>query len=639
MKQTSMRAILLVVTGLLTQTSVASPASQQQFESALKAINSSQFKEYQKLRQGLAGYPLTVYLDFERDINNVASMTPAQFERFAKSLENTPLLNRARHRYLMAKGQQRQWQSFLEVSPQVPNDTRLQCYYYRAQLQKGDPQLAWKGAGKLWLTGRSQVKACDVLFSEWKKSGVRTDQDVWNRLLLSLDSRQAGLARYLASQLSANKQALGQHLLAVYNNPKRIEKLTAKLSSDPWFEDIAALAIKRMARRNLETAFDWLDYYQGVGHLQRATAYNLSNHLLRIGLIRQNESVKDEIDQHLFASQQDNLVEIRLRWALAEQDWPAVGHWLGQLSETAKQSDRWQFWQARLYQRQGQQQAADAIFQQLAQNRGFYGFLAADKLHSPYALNAAPIDEDSSKQARIASLATTQRVHELLALGRYDQARSEWLYLLNTAIQASLPQFAIYAANQGWSNFAIEAAIKAKTWDAISVRFPIDHQSVFQEFAKMRNLDSEDLFAIARRESAYNNGATSHVGARGLMQLMPATAKSTAATIGYRYQGSRQLYEVKPNIRLGSAYYKQLLEQFDSNRILAASSYNAGPNKTRAWLRQSQGTLDYATFIETIPYRETREYVQAVLSYRAIYQMLMNRPGQLLSATEKARLY
>ncbi|MGL5389872.1 MAG: lytic transglycosylase domain-containing protein, partial [Shewanella sp.] len=173
-----------------------------------------------------------------------------------------------------------------------------------------------------------------------------------------------------------------------------------------------------------------------------------------------------------------------------------------------------------------------------------------------------------------------------------------------------------------------------KLWDDIPLRFPMAHQNGFERASKQHKVNIDEIRAISRRESAFYLYATSGVGARGLMQIMPATAKATAKKHGAKYTDPKDLYRPELNLTLGSAYYAQLLNEFNQNRILATAAYNAGPSRVRRWLAESNGQLDAMAFVESIPFTETREYVQAVLSYRLIYEAQRQKTGPLLNPAE-----
>jgi soluble lytic murein transglycosylase len=200
-------------------------------------------------------------------------------------------------------------------------------------------------------------------------------------------------------------------------------------------------------------------------------------------------------------------------------------------------------------------------------------------------------------------------------------------------------QYGLFALSNGWHAFSVESSIQGKLWNSLVLRFPEAANDEFLKASKKFSVDIDEIRAISRRESAFYLYATSGVGARGLMQLMPATAKQTAKKNKIPFNNVKDLYDPKVNIMLGSAYYSELLKQFDQNRVLATAAYNAGPGSVRRWLRQSNGSLDVMSFIETIPYTETREYVQAVLSYRMIFQQQKSLSEGMFSSKELSYLY
>jgi len=180
----------------------------------------------------------------------------------------------------------------------------------------------------------------------------------------------------------------------------------------------------------------------------------------------------------------------------------------------------------------------------------------------------------------------------------------------------------------------VQATIYGRMWEHLSLRFPLAFAETFKSFGQQRELSVTTMMALARQESALNPQAMSPVGARGLMQLMPATAKETAGKLNYKYAGSSSLFEPEVNIRLGSGYLKMMLERYDNNRIFAFSAYNAGPGRVTSWRKISDGKLDVFAFMETIPFGETRGYVQNVLMFEVYYDKLTNQPVQLLTTEE-----
>jgi soluble lytic murein transglycosylase len=174
--------------------------------------------------------------------------------------------------------------------------------------------------------------------------------------------------------------------------------------------------------------------------------------------------------------------------------------------------------------------------------------------------------------------------------------------------------------------------------DALDQRFPIPFQSIFEQYAAAQQVPKSELLAIARRESAFFPGAESPVGARGLMQIMPATGASVAISLRRPHQES-DLFDVGHNVLLGSAYYRQLLDRFSGNRVLALSAYNAGPHRAERWRNGAGAGIPVEVWIETIPYLETRNYVQAVLAYNVVFQYLLGDTQRLLTPLERQGSY
>lgn len=183
---------------------------------------------------------------------------------------------------------------------------------------------------------------------------------------------------------------------------------------------------------------------------------------------------------------------------------------------------------------------------------------------------------------------------------------------------------------QGWADLAIDAANHVKAWDIVDLRFPEAFAEDFANAAANNQVDSVELMAIARRESAFYPRAQSDVGARGLMQLMPGTAKQVAKHLGLPYRRMR-LFDPDYNVTLGSHYYQSLLERFDGHRPKALAGYNAGPHRVDRW---SQREIPIDQWIDSLPFRETREYVRAVLAYTVIYRARAGESGKLLTQKE-----
>jgi soluble lytic murein transglycosylase len=273
------------------------------------------------------------------------------------------------------------------------------------------------------------------------------------------------------------------------------------------------------------------------------------------------------------------------------------------------------------------------IYQQLAESRSFYGFLSADIQKTDYQFEDKPAPVDQQLISTLKNLPAFKKAKEFLLMEKMHRARTEWRYAMKGLSTEEFIAAAQIANQWGWSRKAIEAMAGAAYWDDLGIRFPVVHADIIHSSAEKNNIPSSLVFSIARQESAWEFDAKSRVGASGLMQLMPATAKETAKRARLAYKKS-QLFDPEYNIALGSHYITGLLEQYEDNRALAIASYNAGPHRVKQWLKKSNALLPLDVWIEIIPFKETRKYVQNVLSYEVIYNYRQGRESSLLTLAE-----
>jgi soluble lytic murein transglycosylase len=409
-------------------------------------------------------------------------------------------------------------------------------------------------------------------------------------------------------------------------------------SSKPIVGDIVDAGLRKLAQRDLHQAIKLYVKYQKAHRFNDAESGQLNRYLVRRALIKQDAKLVNHIDNMLPLLDSDDLYEMRMRWALRELDYTTLNKYLALLSDAGKANPRWMYWQAKMTARKDKTKATE-LQSALSGQRNFYGFSAAEALGNPLSMNNDNLAPNPELQKQLDQDKGLARVIELMALDKRIDARNEWVYLMRRHNSELTAQYGLFALQQGWHGFSVESSIQGKLWDSLALRFPLAANDEFVKASKKYNVNIDEIRAISRRESAFYPYATSGVGARGLMQLMPATAKQTAQKNKIAYKDVKDLYDPKVNIMLGSAYYSELLKQFNNNRVLATAAYNAGPGSVRRWLRASNGSLDAMTFIETIPYTETREYVQAVLSYRMIFQQNGQSNDSMFSSNELSYRY
>ena len=337
-------------------------------------------------------------------------------------------------------------------------------------------------------------------------------------------------------------------------------------------------------------------------------------------------------DEQIQQLKTDNLTERRLRMAIWQKT--DLSTWLNSLTTEGKAKQEWRYWEAK-------QDISKNIekLTALSKERGFYPMLAAAQLKQAYKVDF-PVAPSFNVEEQLPFEQVFAMIRELRELGRNGLAKQRWRILLDNADFTTQLKLAEYSENQQWFELAVDASIVAKAWDYLSLRLPNAYPEYFNAALQNLNISKTFAMAIARQESAWNPMAQSSANARGLMQLLPSTAKLTAENNQLPYQGEQDLFKPLNNILLGTAHLNELNGKYPNNRILIAAAYNAGANRVEKWLSRANGKLALDEFVASIPFYETRGYVQNVVTYDFYYQILQNQENpQIFSQEELNRLY
>ena len=638
-----MKAVQGIIFSALCVPGLVAPVFAQTMEQSLyregyDAVRANDQERFQQIRARLNHYPLLPYLDYYQLAFRPGAADYSDVTRFIRQHGDTPQSNRLERAYLTYLAQSQQWSQFLRFYPAKPNSTDLLCMHYQARYYTGHKSEALQEAGKLWLTGQSRPDACDPLFQLWQQAGLRTQDKIWQRMNLAFEAQNPNLIRHLGAQLGGSLKPYGDQMIALFDQPARAMN-PASFSTAPQSRQLLSLGLARYANEQPEPALRQLGEMKRRFGLNQAEVARVERAAARRLLLDRSLAQRNWLDATLVRMKDAELVELRARLAIWEQDWRGLEGWVKRMPMALQKEDRWRYWLARSLEVQGRQKPARELYLETANLRGFYGFMAAQRTGVPYRIKNQSVGHKVPDWRTASSRwPFLVRVRELLAMNEITAARSEWIHNMDRNPVAQRLEFGHIALNQGWHELAILSSIRAEAWDAIDLRFPLPLKRTFSQMAQERTMNTSLLYAISRQESALYPLAQSPVGARGLMQLMPATAKETAAKLGVPYRNEQQLFDPTMNIRLGSAYLKRLLDVYDGNRILAAAAYNAGPGRVKRWRDQSTNKpMD--VWVESIPYRETRNYVQNVLSFDLIYQHKLQQPLRFMSERELNHAY
>lgn len=623
---------------LLTLVSLAFPvaaksltAQQQLFLEVEKAISRGDVERLEESKSELEYYPLTPYLEYIALDKQLCKADAKTVTAFLEKYPDLPQAIKLKKRWLNLLAKGKKWEDYLAAGP--ANDGGIQqCYKGLALYHTGKKIEAWKEAKLLWLTGDSQHDACDPLFSAWKKANQLTQELVAQRFWLAVDEGNYSLARGIERSLTDKAlKADAQLFWKVRKDPKKVATIAFN-DDKPEHISIIAYGINALANKNIVNGIEmWLALNK-----KYAIPYPVkSKYDERFGLrvaknfMLNTETLLQRIDPNF---EYPTLTEWRIRLALTQQDWMVVQSYIEELPPRYKNESRWLYWDsvARLKlmgsalpektkMTTEQQLAAAPALTKLGQNRDFYAFLVAHQKGKPFELNHKGINfTEHELDALRQSFPGLNRAREWIALGREHNAQSE-INVITPKLNKRQKQLMPYFAHQNdWHHHAIISAAKAELWDDMHVRFPIPSAEVFEKNAQKNNLDYPWVVAISRQESAFHTEAFSGAGAMGLMQLMPATAKDTAKKARITLKNKFDLFKPEINIALGTRYMAWLSNRFDDDKVLSTAAYNAGGTNVRRWLKD-RGHLPVDIFIETIPFDETRKYVQNVLTYRIIY--------------------
>ena len=622
--------ILLALTGttILAKTTVPSLEDQRKlFVEAEKAFDRGDMPGYQQIKAQLTDYPLLPYLVYDEMKKSISSLTSDQAELFLTQYQSTPLAKQFRYAWLREQANKKRWWTY-RTFYKPKTGTELQCHYLTALLQTNEKDRAFAKTPDLWLTGKSQPDACDPVFDNWRKAGHLTQALTWKRIELAMENDNLSLARYLSRFLNKSHKHWYEQWVKVYQDPAKNLAMLVPAKKPVDSSKIWLSGFKRLARKDLDQALQV--WRKGKRHIQLndEQIYAAKRYLTLRLLYADHPKAGEYLAAFMPNESDDSFIEKRLRYALSKSDWKSVKTWIEASPDEIKNEERWQYWLAMAMKELGQSKPSIALLEKLAKQRSYHGFLAADQIGAEYNLNHAPVSIDSALTKHISSIPAMLRTRELIALNRHRDAKREWYLTTRSLNNDQLQVAAKLAQSWGWHDQAIFTLAKTNYWEDLELRFPVKHTRQVNQQAARHQLDSAWIFAVIRQESAFGPDAQSHAGAMGLMQLMPATARYVAKKLKQKRPKKWELLSPNLNIKLGTAYLRQVLDQLNNHQVLATAAYNAGPHRVKSWLPEKQLSAD--RWVETIPFNETRKYTERVMAYSVIYeQRLGKKPTRL----------
>ncbi|MGE0080349.1 MAG: transglycosylase SLT domain-containing protein [Thiohalomonadaceae bacterium] len=592
------------------------------FTSARHALERNDLVGYNRLEPLLRNYPLYPYLRYQYLRNRLAKIPAEDIRTFLSDYADSPLAGQLRRAWLSHLARRGRWQDL--VHDHAPDlGTAYDCRFLDARIRSGAGEAVWEDMDALWLTGSSLPDECDGPIAAWREAGQLTHEKVLARIELAIQRGQSGLVRYLTGLLPAAERTWVRRWQQMHRSPdSQLRRLRPDASSF-WSAKLYAYGVRRLAERDADAAARRFESHAEFGltstqvlHTERAIA---------LGMALQRHP--DAVSWLTRVAQQLDDPEVRhwrVRAALWRLDWAAALAAVDALPPEEFAQEEWQYWRARAMEQLGRVDEARIHYEIAASQRSFFGFLAAARLGRAPNINNVPLGVTDESLEALRRVPAMVRVRELQAVGMRVEARREWREAIDRLDEAGLQVAAKLAYEWGWFDQAILALGRTEQRHDLELRFPTPYQEEVLAAATKRGVDPAFVFAVMRQESAFGVEARSRVGALGLMQLMPATARLTARAHKLPLRSRADILKADNNIRLGTAHLSDLLERYQGSRLFALAAYNAGPGRVERW-RPDHEPVPADVWVANITFGETREYVQRIFTYTAIYEWRLGR--------------
>ena len=588
-----------------------------------------------------AQHPLAQWADYFELTNRLPDAQQPELDAFYARWSGSYVEDRLRNDWLLELGKRRDWQNFATEFPRfrMNDDREVTCYALLVDHLGGKDVRA--AALNAWLAQRDADDGCALLSATLFDAKQFTAADAWRKARFAIDANRPRAARQAAVVISADA---ANSVAELTDSPARfLARIGAPQGRTQ--AELATLALMRMAASDPDAAAtqlndrwektlppDLASWAWAMVGKQAALKLNpdAADHFMRA--TRRTGSSTPELDWP------DETLAWKVRAALRADNgrsrWQQVVQGINAMAPAEQREPTWIYWKARALKAlakdsqdgDGLRAMSHELMSGIAGQFHFYGKLAAEDLGQPFTLPARPAPLTDDERAATARHPGLVRAVQLIALGLRSEGVREWNFSLRGMNDRELLAAAQFACDREIWDRCINTSDRTRGEIDMEQRFPTPFRKEVQERSREIGLDPAYVYGLIRQESRFIMDSRSGVGASGLMQLMPATARWTAKRIGLDYSAS-QINDRDTNILLGTNYLKMVLDDAGGSQALAAASYNAGPSRSRKWREGPQ--MDPAAWAENIPFAETRDYVKKVLSNATDYAALLG--GQATS--------
>ena len=592
------------------------------------------------------GHPLEAWVAYWELRARLETATPQEVQDFFTKYAGTYQEDRLRNDWLLLLGQRRDWTNFAAEYPKfrMNDDREVRCYALLVQFLKEGPQAPQSLADeikRLWLLQREADDGCALaasrLIDPQSGGGKLTADDAWLRARTSMEAGRVRAVQQAVLMVAPDAMPQFTELNA---SPSRF--LTKGIVAfRKTRKEMIALALIKLSASDLEQAARQLDSKWGP----QLSAEERNWLWGAIGKQAAQRQSSDALDYYANVERDKDLSDDMLAWKVRAAlrhprptQWPTVIDAVNAMSDEAQRDPSWVYWKARaLLGRGGDERKAEAtrLLQSIASVRGFYEQLALEETGQKVAVPPKPAPLTAEEKEAVRLNAGLNRALYAILIGIRPEGVREWNYWTNLHRAGGMSEREALAAAQFacdkevWDR-CINTSERTKGEFDVGQRYPTPFREPVTKRAQEIGLDPAYVYGLIRQESRFVADARSGVGASGLMQVMPATARWTARKLGIDSFTAGRLGDRDMNIAIGTGYLKLVLDSFEGSMPLAAAAYNAGPTRPRAW--RNGPPVEAAAWIENIPFNETRDYVKKVLANTTMYAAILGGQPQSLKA-------
>ncbi|PNK61919.1 lytic transglycosylase [Psychrobacter sp. FDAARGOS_221] len=613
--------------------------------SAGERRDSSALYQYEQMMNGGL---FSMYPAYWRLNNDISTLNPSVVIQFANQYKGSVMAEKLTADYAETKAQSGDYGAVRQVASYIINaDDSEKCAVALGYNNGGDAMRAIALKPMVWLAATKDLPAlCSQLAMEMNNNPMISNTDRKARLMRMLRDGNTG-------DIMALSQTLGtpisySELSEIQSNPSGF---ITRFSREPYSvknQYLYLYALGRIINKSYSEGAVQLGYDINLtdSRGQKLISDDTRQYAYRMLAMRRvyfntddgySQDALNWFRNSAGQSYSDEEAEEYAKVAIRFNQWRDLITAIGGMHNTTQQENMWQYWLARAYEQAGsssEKGLSRQIYQQLARHNDYYGLLAKDKLGQRFSASS------SSSLPRVSSGDTARMLNNpsfarAFALYNADASRAyanrEWNWAVQRALANNDEKMVVaaskYAHDLGWLDRSIYAINIADNLEIFSLSHPMPHQNQVVSYSRQVGIDPAWAYGIMRQESRFVSSARSGVGASGLMQIMPDTAKYIARNLGESYSASRA-NSGDTNIRYGTWYMSDIMGKLHNHPVVATAGYNAGPNKAKRW-QPPYGTLDADQYVETINYPETRDYVKRVMENATIYSSLLGSPMSL----------